>query len=76
LISGSNTSPALTDPALHNPFYARTAHNDRIQGAIVAEFSLGDDVGAKTAATIADESPYTRDSWVPSRRTSRPAAGR
>jgi branched-chain amino acid transport system substrate-binding protein len=60
LISGSNTSPALTDPSLHNPFYARTAHNDRIQGAIVAEFSLGDDVGAKTAATIADESPYTQ----------------
>ncbi len=60
LISGSNTSPALTDPELHNPFYARTAHNDRIQGAIVAEFSLGDDVGATTAATIADESPYTQ----------------
>jgi branched-chain amino acid transport system substrate-binding protein len=60
LISGSNTSPALTDPELHNPFYARTAHNDRIQGAIVAEFSLGEDVGATTAATIADESPYTQ----------------
>jgi len=60
LISGSNTSPALTDPALHNPFYARTAHNDRIQGAIVAEFSLGDDLGAQTAATVADESPYTQ----------------
>jgi branched-chain amino acid transport system substrate-binding protein len=61
LISGSNTSPALTDPALHNPFYARTAHNDRIQGAIVAEFSLkADQLGAQTAATIADESPYTQ----------------
>ncbi len=60
LISGSNTSPALTDPALHNPFYARTAHNDRIQGAIGAEFALGEDLGATTAATIADESPYTQ----------------
>ena len=60
LISGSNTSPALTDPELHNPFYARTAHNDRIQGAIGAEFALGDDLGATTAATIADESPYTQ----------------
>jgi branched-chain amino acid transport system substrate-binding protein len=59
LFSGSNTSPALTDPALHNPFYARTAHNDRIQGAIVAEFALGE-LGATTAATIADESPYTQ----------------
>ncbi len=60
LFSGSNTSPALTDPALHNPFYARTAHNDRIQGAIVAEFTLGDVLGATSAATIADESPYTQ----------------
>jgi branched-chain amino acid transport system substrate-binding protein len=61
LISGSNTSPALTDPELHNPFYARTAHNDRIQGAIVAEFSLDEaELGATTAATIADESPYTQ----------------
>jgi branched-chain amino acid transport system substrate-binding protein len=60
LFSGSNTSPALTDPALHNDFYARTAHNDRIQGAIVAEFTLGDVLGATTAATIADESPYTQ----------------
>jgi branched-chain amino acid transport system substrate-binding protein len=61
LISGSNTSPALTDPSLHNPFYARTAHNDRIQGAIVAEFALDpEQLGAKTAATIADESPYTQ----------------
>ena len=61
LISGSNTSPALTDPELHNPFYARTAHNDRIQGAIVAEFSLdAEQLGATTSATIADESPYTQ----------------
>jgi branched-chain amino acid transport system substrate-binding protein len=59
LISGSNTSPALTDPALHNEFYARTAHNDRIQGAIVAEFALKE-LGATSAATIADESPYTQ----------------
>jgi branched-chain amino acid transport system substrate-binding protein len=61
LISGSNTSPALTDPALHNKFYARTAHNDRIQGAIGAEFALDEaQLGATTAATIADESPYTQ----------------
>lgn len=59
LISGSNTSPALTDPELHNPFYARTAHNDRIQGAIVAEFALNE-LGVTSAATIADESPYTQ----------------
>ena len=60
LLSASNTNPALTAEGTHQPFYARTAHNDRIQGAIVAEFSLGEDVGATTAATIADESPYTQ----------------
>ncbi|HEX6399655.1 MAG TPA: branched-chain amino acid ABC transporter substrate-binding protein, partial [Actinomycetota bacterium] len=59
LISGSNTNPALTSEGTHQPFYARTAHNDRIQGAIVAEFALGE-VGATSAATIADESPYTQ----------------
>jgi branched-chain amino acid transport system substrate-binding protein len=60
LFSASNTNPALTAEGTHQPFYARTAHNDRIQGAIGAEFSLGDDLGATTAATISDESPYTQ----------------
>jgi branched-chain amino acid transport system substrate-binding protein len=59
LFSGSNTNPALTAEGTHNPFYARTAHNDRIQGAIAAEYMLNE-VGATTAATIADESPYTQ----------------
>ena len=59
LFSSSNTNPALTAEGTHQPFYARTAHNDRIQGAIVAEFALGE-LGATTAATIADESPYTQ----------------
>jgi branched-chain amino acid transport system substrate-binding protein len=58
-MSASNTNPALTAEGTHQPFYTRTAHNDRIQGAIVAEFTLGE-LGAKTAATIADESPYTQ----------------
>jgi branched-chain amino acid transport system substrate-binding protein len=59
LLSPSNTNPALTAEGTHQPFYARTAHNDRIQGAIVAEFA-GGELGATTAATIADESPYTQ----------------
>jgi branched-chain amino acid transport system substrate-binding protein len=59
LFSASNTNPALTAEGTHQPFYARTAHNDRIQGAIVAEFALNER-GATTAATIADESPYTQ----------------
>jgi branched-chain amino acid transport system substrate-binding protein len=60
LFSPSNTNPALTSEEAHQPFYARTAHNDRIQGAIVAEFGAGDIVNGTTAATIADESPYTQ----------------
>jgi branched-chain amino acid transport system substrate-binding protein len=57
LFSPSNTNPGLTSEEAHQPFYARTAHNDKIQGAIVAEFALSD-LGAKTSATINDESPY------------------
>jgi branched-chain amino acid transport system substrate-binding protein len=57
LFSPSNTGPTLTDPESHQPFYARTAHNDRIQGAIAAEFVLNE-LGLDTAATINDESPY------------------
>jgi branched-chain amino acid transport system substrate-binding protein len=59
LFSGSNTNPALTAEGTHQPFYARTAHNDRIQGAIGAEFAINE-LGATTAATVADESPYTQ----------------
>ena len=59
LFSPSATNPALTAEGTHQPFFARTAHNDRIQGAIVADFALGE-LGATTAATIADESPYTQ----------------
>ena len=57
LISPSNTNPNLTAEGTHQPFYARTAHNDKIQGAIVANYAY-DELGAKTAATINDESPY------------------
>jgi branched-chain amino acid transport system substrate-binding protein len=57
LISPSNTSPALTDPATHVEFYLRTAHNDKIQGAAMAQFA-SEDQGVTTAATIHDGSPY------------------
>jgi branched-chain amino acid transport system substrate-binding protein len=57
LISPSNTGPALTDPATHQPFYLRTAHNDKLQGAAVANFSFND-LEVQTAATIHDGSPY------------------
>jgi branched-chain amino acid transport system substrate-binding protein len=57
LFSPSNTNPGLTSESDHQPFYARTAHNDKIQGAIVADFVLNE-LGITTAATINDESPY------------------
>ncbi|MGQ0670389.1 MAG: branched-chain amino acid ABC transporter substrate-binding protein [Actinomycetota bacterium] len=57
LLSPSNTNPGLTSEEAHQPFYARTAHNDKIQGAIVAEYAFNV-LGATTAATINDESPY------------------
>jgi branched-chain amino acid transport system substrate-binding protein len=58
LVSPSNTGPSLTAEGQHQPFYLRTAHNDKIQGAVVADFA-GKQLKAKTAATIHDESPYS-----------------
>ena len=57
LISPSNTNPGLTSEEAHQPFYLRTAHNDKIQGAIVSDFVYTDQ-GITSAATINDESPY------------------
>ncbi len=57
LISPSNTNPNLTAEGVTTGWYARTAHNDKIQGAIVANFAY-DELGARSAATINDESPY------------------
>ena len=57
LISSSNTNPNLTAQGTHQPFYFRTAHNDKIQGAVVSDFTTKN-LKAKTAATIHDESPY------------------
>lgn len=57
LVSPSNTAPSLTHPDTHEPFYARTAHNDSIQGAAMAQF-VSEVLGATTAATIDDGSAY------------------
>lgn len=59
LVSPSNTAPSLTHPDTHQPFYARTAHNDNIQGAAVARFAA-EELEAETAATIHDGDPYTQ----------------
>ncbi|MEZ4519178.1 MAG: branched-chain amino acid ABC transporter substrate-binding protein [Chloroflexota bacterium] len=59
MISPSNTSPALTDPEqAWKPGYLRTAHNDLIQGAAMAEYAY-DVLGVRTAAAIHDGDPYT-----------------
>jgi branched-chain amino acid transport system substrate-binding protein len=57
LVSPSNTGPALTAEGTHQPYYFRTAHNDVLQGKVVADFAFGE-LGVQTAATIHDGSPY------------------
>jgi branched-chain amino acid transport system substrate-binding protein len=64
MISGSNTSPILTQAAgeegiAHQEGYFRTAHNDQIQGAAAASFAF-DELGVTTAATVHDGDPYTQ----------------
>ena len=56
LISPSNTNPGLTEEGTHQPFYLRTAYNDRIQAAIINDWAQKE--GFTTAASIHDESPY------------------
>ncbi len=59
MVSPSNTSPVLTDPDnAWNPGYLRTAHNDKVQGAAIADFAFNV-LGLKTAAAIHDGDPYT-----------------
>ena len=58
-VSPSNTAPFLTDPNRGEGYggYARTCHNDKVQGAIAAEFAFKNK-GLKKAATIHDGSVY------------------
>jgi len=59
MVSPSNTAPSLTDPnQAWNPGYLRTAHNDKVQGAAMAQFAH-DELGLTTAAAIHDGDPYT-----------------
>jgi branched-chain amino acid transport system substrate-binding protein len=60
LLSPSNTSPTLTKPITHEPFYARVSSNDKIQGSVVAQF-VAQQLRATRAVTISDSSPYTSD---------------
>ena len=58
LLSPSATAPGLTLPDARQPFFFRTAHNDEIQGAAMADFAYNV-LGVTTAATIHDGGPYT-----------------
>jgi branched-chain amino acid transport system substrate-binding protein len=58
-VSPSNTAPFLTDPNRGDGYggYLRTCHNDKVQGAIAADFAYNKK-GLKKAATIHDGSVY------------------
>ena len=58
-VSPSNTAPFLTDPKRGPEYngYLRTAHNDKVQGAVAAEYAIKQ-LKLKKAATIHDGSPY------------------
>lgn len=58
MISASNTAPDLTadDRPADYWCYMRTAHNDKVQGAAMAEFAIAQ--GFKKAATVHDGSLY------------------
>jgi len=58
-VSPSNTAPYLTDPKRGPEYdgYLRTCHNDKVQGAVAAEFAWKQ-LKVKKAATIHDGSIY------------------
>jgi branched-chain amino acid transport system substrate-binding protein len=58
-VSPSNTSPTLTDPKRGPDYdgYLRTCHNDKVQGAVAADFAWTQ-LKVKKAATIHDGSVY------------------
>ncbi|MBP6016402.1 MAG: branched-chain amino acid ABC transporter substrate-binding protein [Candidatus Promineofilum sp.] len=59
MISPSNTAPGLTNPDQSwKPGYLRTAHNDLVQGAAMADYAY-DVLGVTKAAAIHDGDPYT-----------------
>jgi branched-chain amino acid transport system substrate-binding protein len=58
-VSPSNTAPKLTAPDRGSTYdgYLRTAHNDKVQGRVAAEFARKA-LKVSKAATIHDGSPY------------------
>jgi len=58
VVSPTNTSPLLSQPEGRERYYFRTAFNDLLQAAAVAEF-MRSDLRARSAATIALDDPYS-----------------
>ncbi len=58
MVSPTNTSPLLSQPAGRERYYFRTAFNDLIQAAVVADF-MRQKRRARTAAAIALDDPYS-----------------
>jgi branched-chain amino acid transport system substrate-binding protein len=58
LVSAQNTAPVLTAKADEDSTYFRTAPNDLIQGAVVADF-VGGDLGLNRIAVVSDGSVYS-----------------
>lgn len=58
LMSAQNTAPALTSIVRPGSTYARTAPNDFIQGAVVADF-VANQLSAKTVMVISDGTVYS-----------------
>jgi branched-chain amino acid transport system substrate-binding protein len=58
-VAATNTTPSLTSPGRHVPFFARTAYNAEIQAQAMAEF-VRERLNLRTAATIDDRGSYNR----------------
>lgn len=58
LVSPSASSPVLTDPG--TPYFARTVHNDRLEGNAAAAYGRSEYAGWRTAAIITEDTYYSR----------------
>ncbi|MDQ3250365.1 MAG: branched-chain amino acid ABC transporter substrate-binding protein, partial [Chloroflexota bacterium] len=59
MVSPSATAPDLTAEGKHVAGFLRTAHNDKVQGQVAAQF-VAEELGLKNVATIHDGSPYAQ----------------
>jgi branched-chain amino acid transport system substrate-binding protein len=58
LVSPSASSPVFTDPG--TSYFARTVHNDRLEGNIAAMYARSEYAAWRTAAIITEDTHYSR----------------